>query len=117
MQATVELAETMYLLAKGTTVEKAKYVVLRNTVLLFSTLEKYYQYHDNLKLTGEDSAVVMKSWEISLAMAGYLKASGATHVTIDPKNANFLSFSIDTLIRDLKSLALYGKVGFGSSFN
>ena len=117
METTFNLAETLYVLSLGTKIEKCGFVVKNKTSVFFTSLENHYRFHENLGMGNEDGVVELKGWAITLTIAEQLKGSGATHVGIDPEDGNFRSFPIDAFIKDLKSMMLYGKLGYGSSQN
>ena len=109
MQTTFNLAEHMFILARGTDINTLGFVVRKKIAVFFTSLENYRSFHRTLKMGREDSAVRLRGWELSLIVAEQLKAAGATHVGIDPVDDNFLSLPIQVFIDDLESMMLDGK--------
>ena len=109
METTFKLAETMYVLSRGTDIESCGMVVKKNMSIFFTSLEDYYRFHENLGMGNEDGVVELKGWPLTLIIADQLKGRGVTHVGIDPADGNFLALPIEAFIQDLESMMLEGK--------
>ena len=109
METTFNLAETMWILGKGRSIETCGFVVSKKISIFFTSETNYRRFHKNERMGKEDCAVGMPGWELILIVAEQIKASGATHVGIDPVDGNFLSLPIQVFIDDLESMMLDGK--------
>ena len=103
------LAEPMWVLGKGKTLETAGYVINKKRSIFFTSEANYRRFHKNENMDVEDCAVGMPHWHLILIVAEQLKASGATHVGIDPVDGNFMSFPIQVFIDDVESMMLKGR--------
>ncbi len=109
MVPSFDLAEHMYVLARGTDINTLGFVVRMKIAVFFTSLPNYRRFHRNLRMGVQDSAVRLRGWELTIIVAEQLKGSGATHVGIDPVDDNFLSYPIQSFIDDLESMMLEGR--------
>ena len=117
METQFKLAEHMYILSRGTDANTFGFVVKDKIAVFFSSEINYRRFHWNLKMGVEDSAARLRGWEKTLIVAELLKASGTTHVGIDPVDDNFLSLPIQVFIDDLESMMLTGERVYRPSNN